>query len=819
MHFVEVPGDMEFTGVMLARPLQPEHASERGLTTAQLNTRASAARNDLGAFEVTRYVVETDEYLFLVPEGETENTVANRLLATGNFQYVEPDWLVFPIACPNDAQFSQQWHHEANRMQSCDAWDIETGDPSIVVAICDTGVRVTHQDLLLHRNEGFHAPSNTWESAGGSINDINGHGTNCTGTSAANGNNGTGVAGVGWNLGHRMMRVTDSSGGSASLSNLTLAARTAADAGDKVASVSYSGVSSGGVDTAGAYVRSRGALLIWAAGNASSNLTGNRDDNVIVVGATTSSDNLAGFSNFGPLVDLTAPGSGIRTTSNSSDSSYANVSGTSFACPMVAGLCGLIWSRNPLLSPQEVENILRNSCDDLGPSGIDDTFGYGRINSFEAMLDTPPPTVSISFPNGLPEIIDPAGGTTVQVLVVPGNDSPFPGAEQFLVDTGSGYQLAPMSLIGTNLYEATFPAAACPSDVAYYFNFPLNGGGAATAPQGAPAESYSTVAEIRTTLFTDDLESASGWTVGAAGDSATTGVWVRNNPIGTAAQVEDDHSNPGTNCFFTGQGSPGGSVGENDVDGGATTLLSPTLDMSIFPDPHISYWRSYSNNAGSTVDDVFVVEISNNGGTTWSNVETIGPNGPDATAGWRQNTFNVASILPPTANMRLRFIASDNGGGSIVEAAIDDLEVFELCNACGAANYCPANDNSLGIPAEITFGGSTSFSSNDLTLVVSACPPNENGLFIYSPDQATLPIGDGVLCIGATTLGFFVRLPVVTTDNLGSAAFAYDNTAPPIPPGQVAAGETWNFQFWYRDNGSAGAGFNLSNGLSITFCP
>ena len=113
-------------------------------------------------------------------------------------------------------------------MQSCDAWDIETGDPSIVVAICDTGIRLTHEDLQLHRYEGYHSPSQTWQASGGPINDINGHGTLCSGTAAANGNNGVGVSGVGWNLGHRTMRVTDSGDGAASLSNLTDAARTAA---------------------------------------------------------------------------------------------------------------------------------------------------------------------------------------------------------------------------------------------------------------------------------------------------------------------------------------------------------------------------------------------------------------------------------------------------------------------------------------------------------------------------------------------------------------------------------------------------------------
>ncbi len=387
--FVEIPGEMEFSGIMIARPLQPSEATSRGLDSFEQRRLTESALRSLAGLRVRNYFPEVDEYLVEVPQGETENSLARRLMATGAFQYVHPDWTVYPIACPNDTLFTSQWHHNANRMESCSAWDIETGSPTVVVAICDTGVRTTHQDLQLHRREGYNVTSGLWETQGGAINDINGHGTNCTGSAAGNGNNSIGVSGVGWNLGHRMMRVTDSSTGSASLSNLTTAARVAADAGDRVASVSYSGVNSSTVFTTGTYVRSRSALLVWAAGNSNVVMTGNRNDDVIVVGASDQNDLRASFSNYGSLVDLVAPGVSIYTSSNGGDGAYAAVSGTSFACPITAGLCGLIWSRNPTLTPAQVESILRSSCEDLGTAGIDDTFGYGRINSYLALLATP----------------------------------------------------------------------------------------------------------------------------------------------------------------------------------------------------------------------------------------------------------------------------------------------------------------------------------------------------------------------------------------------------------------------------------------------
>ncbi len=821
--FQELPGQRELRGVLCARPLQADHPRATALGPVQHAARVRAALAALAPYALERYVPETDEYLVRVPSGEGEAALAARLIATGGFEYVEPDWLVFPIACPNDPQLGQQWHHDANRMASCAAWDIETGDPNIVVAICDTGIRASHQDLLLHRRESYHIPSGQSESAGGPIDDINGHGTLCSGSAAANGDNGVGVAGVGWNLGHRTMRVTDSTDGSASLSNLTAAARLAADLGDRVASVSYSGGTSASVTTAGTYVRGRGALLVWAAGNDGQVLTGARDDSVILVGATNSSDTRSSFSNYGSRVDLMAPGSSIRTTSRNSDTSYSSVSGTSFACPITAGLCGLIWSRNPGLTPQEVEDILRASCDDLGAPGLDDEYGHGRVNSHRAMQLTPPPGASISFPNGQPETLAPAGGDTLRVRVVAGASAPVPSAAQLFIDAGAGFVAQSLVHLGGELYEGTFPAASCPTTVRYYVRFPLVSGVVATAPLDAPTGSFTALVADPRTLLVDALEAPSGWSVGAPGDTATTGVWQRVAPIGTAAAPSEDRTPAGTVCYVTQNGTPGGAVGEADVDGGATTLLSPLFDLSGSADPYIAYWRWYSNNAGANPNaDTFVIDISNDGGATWTNVEVVGPTGPETAGGWFRHAFRVADRVAPTASVRLRFVAADLGSGSIVEAGIDDLEVFELCQSgCNSAfvNYCTATANSTGLPGELVASGTGSIAANDLVLGAIQCPPNSVGIFAMSPDQTQTSLGNGNLCLGATTLGLIVRLPARPVDLLGIATFAYDNTAPPIPQGQVSAGETWNFQFLYRDLSAGGAGFNLTNGLSLTFCP
>jgi PKD repeat protein len=385
--FQEVTGEREFSGWMIARPVQPADQMAQGMSQQDAETMHALGHGLMGGHAVREFVSVTDEYIFALPEGRNETTVARELMSTGAFQYVEPDWILYPVGNSNDPYLGDQWQHNANRMQSADGWDLHTGNASTVVAYCDTGVLTTHEDLQDNRVEGYNAVDRQWENAGGNIGPVHNHGTNVTGCGSANGNNGIGISGVGWNLGHRMMRVSNSSGGGAYNSDLNHAARTAIDAGDKVASVSYSGPDSSSNLTSATYIKNNGGLLVWAAGNDSRNLTYNhRDsDDIIIAGATDDTDSLAYFSAYGQYVDVTAPGQSVLTTHDSNNSSYAYVSGTSFACPITAGLCGLIWSYDPSLTPDEVEDILKNGCDDLGSGGADNTFGYGRVNLYGSL--------------------------------------------------------------------------------------------------------------------------------------------------------------------------------------------------------------------------------------------------------------------------------------------------------------------------------------------------------------------------------------------------------------------------------------------------
>lgn len=401
--FVARPGVLEFSGRMIVRPAQG----------AALDAKRDAAARARFAQNTVRYYPEVDEYIVTVPAGMDENTYSAQLMKTGDYQYAHPDWTCYPDATPNDPQFPSQWHHP--RIHAPEAWDLTTGFEELICAFVDTGIDLTHPDLAPNRVSGYNSASHLAELAGGDVSDINGHGTHVAGDGAAIGNNGIGVSGVAWNLRIMMIRTTNAANGGASISDILEGARWAADHNAKVVSASYSGVEAATIGTTGTYIKGRGALFCYAAGNSAANHSGFDYPDVIVVGASDENDNRAGFSSYGRAVDIFSPGTNILSTTNGGG--YGFASGTSMATPVTNGALGLIWSVNPLFTPQQVENFLEQGADDLGAEGDDDVFGWGRTNVFRS-VQLAIASLGPAAPNGVNDAASLlAGGTaTVDVL-------------------------------------------------------------------------------------------------------------------------------------------------------------------------------------------------------------------------------------------------------------------------------------------------------------------------------------------------------------------------------------------------------------------
>lgn len=196
--------------------------------------------------------------------------------------------------------------------------------------------------------------------------------------------------------------------------------------------------------------------------------------------------------------------------------------------------------------------------------------------------------------------------------------------------------------------------------------------------EGIATDDFEIIVGDAGVFFTDDVELDLGWSMSAPDDDAAVGVWRKRNPTGTATdtclvQPERDHT-PGdaVRCFVTSNIMRGLIPDAADVDGGKTTLTSPVMDLSGQALAALRYWRWYTNNTGGNADDTWVVDVSADSGATWVNLETetIGERA------WVHEEFDLNTEIALTDKVLVRFIASDYGDDSTVEAAVDDIKLI-----------------------------------------------------------------------------------------------------------------------------------------------
>jgi len=362
-------------------------------------------------------------YKFSYPEDSDVSSIIEYYKKDKNVVYVEPNYIFHLLNIPNDNYLSQQW--ALNQTNDCDidapeAWDIETGDSNIVIAIVDTGVDYNHPDLA----------ANIWDNIAESLNGIDddsngyiddirgwdfynkdnnpiddyGHGTHCSGIASAVTNNSVGIAGICWNCTIMPIKIGGSYG--IPLDAAADGIIYAADNGADVISMSWGGYfTSTLISDAIDYAYEKGAALVAAAGNSNTDmkLYPAAYDNVIAVAATNSTDEKADFSNYGNWIDLAAPGVDIYSTMPTYEvfmndnygysQNYDTCNGTSMACPFVSGLAGLILSKNSSFSPDEICTILKSSTDTVTS---DYYIGRGRINAYSAILKDSVPLAIIN---------------------------------------------------------------------------------------------------------------------------------------------------------------------------------------------------------------------------------------------------------------------------------------------------------------------------------------------------------------------------------------------------------------------------------------
>lgn len=323
-----------------------------------------------------------------------------------------------PETTPDDPLYPKQWYlnntgsvgNSDADIDAPEAWNIQIGSSAIIIAIIDEGVEINHPDLKDKIVTPYDATDgdnnqepNSWD----------GHGTACAGIAAAITKNSLGVAGIGWKVKILPVRIAYSNVPHGpwitSISIIQDGIRTAVDRGANVLSNSWGGGSpSSAINLAIDHAINNNCVVVFAAGNNAgpvsypANLSLSKT--IIAVSATnewdefktpSSSDGEGWWgSNFGPQINIAAPGVHMYTTDISGPDGYtsgnyvSNFNGTSSATPLVAGTAALVLSQNPGWNPDQVRNRLQKKADDLGATGFDDQFGHGRLNAWKSLKTT-----------------------------------------------------------------------------------------------------------------------------------------------------------------------------------------------------------------------------------------------------------------------------------------------------------------------------------------------------------------------------------------------------------------------------------------------
>ncbi|MHC4140772.1 MAG: trypsin-like serine peptidase, partial [Planctomycetota bacterium] len=279
-------------------------------------------------------------------------------------------------------------------------------------------------------------------------------------------------------------------------------------------------------------------------------------------------------------------------------------------------------------------------CDEVGGANL----GTGVNN------DTP---LAFVFPSGLPDEIDPAGQVVRVEVLGQNGGTPQPDTGMLFYDVGAGFVAVPMQVVAPNVYDAVFPTVDCGTLVDYFFSAETTTDEVVTEPLFAPQFHFSGLSAVAapTVVFTEDFEVDQGWTV-TNGPGLTDGQWERGVPVDSGRGDPPADGDGSGQCFVTANQN-----GNSDVDDDWTTLTSPVMDASEGM-PFISYWRWFSNSHGPRpFQEPFLVEVSDDDGQSWVELETVGPDGPEVNGTWFHVEFAVENYVALTEQFRIRFTA------------------------------------------------------------------------------------------------------------------------------------------------------------------
>jgi subtilisin family serine protease len=777
---------------ILLKPRTGVHRQELSALHAKNGCKVHRRYASLGGLEVIE-----------LPGPSQMNTLLARYRSSELVEYAEPDSIVRGRYTPNDPRFidGTLWslHNTGlsggkvdGDIDAPEAWDLQRDAWGIIVAVLDSGVRYTHQDLAANmwRNP-VEVPGNRIDEDGNGyftdihgINAINGfgdpmddhgHGTHVAGIIGAVGGNAVGAVGVAYRVRIMALKCLDA-GLYGLVSDVIECIDYARAKGARVINASwgdYNIFTSTALRDAIARARDSGIIFVAAASNEGSNndavnfYPANYDvNNIIAVAATTRTDVLAAWSNYGSqTVDLGAPGDSIFSTWNSGDAAYNVSSGTSMAVPHVAGACALVWARFPSLSYSAVIQRVLSSVDPL-PSLAGKTVTGGRLNLRNALspINSPP------------------------VLAFIGNRS---------VNEGT---------------SLTFTVSATDADGGP-LTFSLDGGAPAGATINSTTGSFS-------------------WTPGEAQGPSTYTVTIRVTDNGGLTDAEtititvNDINGPPVLA----------TIGNRTVNEGAQLTFTATASDSDLPVQGLAFSLDPGAPAGATVNPATGVftwtPTDSQGGTTHAVTIRVTDSGSPAASDFETFTITVAEINAPPALAAIPSQTVDEGAQLSFVASATDSDVpaqalsFGLAGAPAGASIHPATGNFTWTPTEVqgpstnvirilvTDNGSpTATATQAVTVVVNeinsppviAAIPNRT---VSEGAQLGLTATANDNDLPAQALTFAIEsAPVGATINPGTGIFTWT-------PGESQGGTVNLVRIRVSDNGNPSA--SATQSVSIT---
>lgn len=494
------------TGLFCAICSAPLHAQAREFVPNEVlvkfkatiqSAQALSALTDAG-LNSQGLIEQIGVYHCSITNSQSVHAAVEACLASPLVEYAEPNY-IYAIPqmtaaareTPDDPSFDDLWGlHNSNDadIDAPEAWEVQKGNRSVIVAIIDTGIDYEHEDLRVHiwrnagesgdgkENNGLDDDNNgyvddwrgwNFERDSNDPLDAHGHGTHVAGTVGAVGNNGIGVVGVNWQVTLMPLRFIGADGfGEAD--DAIRAILYAADNGARVLSNSWGGDPfMQSMEDAIRYARDKNAVFVAAAGNDDRDNdlyphypSNYRVENVLAVAASNASDGLANFSNFGKkLVHLSAPGVNILSTFGRNGYSY--LSGTSMATPHVSGVAALLFAQFPEIGYREV--ILRTlGSVDRKSSHSNFVVTGGRLNAFEALTQNP----VVGFVTEWRDTLFTEGPYPVDAEVVDA-DGIAALHLYFAIDGGAQQQLA-MQNVGAHRFRASIPGQPHDASIAYF---------------------------------------------------------------------------------------------------------------------------------------------------------------------------------------------------------------------------------------------------------------------------------------------------------------------------------------------------------------